>query len=400
MQTWQSPAGPLNLGRFPYDMENRGPRSSGLQAWNGADSLLAEHLLSFSAGKPKNVLILNDQFGALACFAAKSGHAVRVVTDSKLSRDACLKNLETNRIDPKAVVFPDMTAVPEKESQPCDIVLMQIPKSNALLEYQLALTARILAPGTEVCAGGMTRDIHNSTSELFAACIGSARTSLAAHKARLVHSVYTPDNTGERTQKILAKWPMKLELAEADLPALTVCNLPGVFSAGGHDRGSLLLLRCLKNNPALVPPNARIIDCGCGNGLLALAAAKLFPDATFACTDESLMATESARAGFELNGMDGRGSFYWTDCLEGMEPESADAVLCNPPFHQGQGQAQTLEIAYRMFEQSKTCLKNGGSLLVVANRHLGHHRYLENLFGRITVLAESDGFMVISASRN
>ncbi len=393
MQTWQSPAGPLALGRFPYDMEDRG-----LQAWNGADTLLAEHLASVSAVKAKNVLILNDQFGALACFAAKSGHTVHVLTDSKLSRDACLKNLETNRIDPKAAVFPNVTGVPEKESPPCDIVLMQIPKSNALLEYQLALIAGILAPGTEVCAGGMTRDIHNSTSELFVSCIGSAHTSLAAHKARLVHSVFDPDATFVQVNKTLAKWPQKLELAEADLPALTVCNLAGVFSAGGHDRGSLLLLRCLKNNPALVPPKARIIDCGCGNGLLALAAAKLFPDATFTCTDESRMAIESARAGFDLNGMAGRGNFLWTDCLEGLEPESADTVLCNPPFHQGQGQTQTLEIAHRMFEQSKTCMKRGATLLVVSNRHLGHHRYLQELFGTATVLAESDGFMVIAAS--
>jgi len=51
-----------------------------------------------------------------------------------------------------------------------------------------------------------------------------------------------------------------------------------------------------------------------------------------------------------------------------------------------------------MFEQSKTCMKRGATLLVVSNRHLGHHRYLQELFGTATVLAESDGFMVIAAS--
>ncbi len=395
MQTWQSPAGPLSLGRFPYDMEDRS-----LQAWNGADTLLAEHLVSVSAGNPKKVLILNDQFGALACFALKCGHSIRVMADSRLSRDACLKNLELNRFDAAGVVFLDSTGTTGTGDWRCDIVLMQLPKSNALLEYQLALIAGMLASGTGVCAGGMTRDIHNSTSELFAACIGPTHTSLAAHKARLVHSEFDPGATAERNAKTLAKWPQKLALAEPGLPGLTVCNLAGVFSAGGHDRGSLLLLDCLKNNAGLVPPAAVVIDCGCGNGLLALAAARQFPDASFVCTDESRMALESARSGFELNGMDGRGSYFWTDCLDGIKPDSADMVLCNPPFHQGLGQTQTLEIAHRMFEQSKTCLKCGATLLVVTNRHLGHHRYLENLFGRATVLAERDGFMVISATRD
>ncbi len=401
MQTWQSPEGPLSLGRFPYDMENRGHPTSSLQAWNGADTLLAEHLKTVSAGTIKKVLLLNDQFGALTCFAAKCGHSVRVIADSRLSRDACLKNLELNRLKADEAIFlnlPDTTGLGDWH---CDIVLMQIPKSNALLEYQLALIADLhaglLAPGTEVCAGGMTRDIHNSTSELFTSCIGTSHTSLAAHKARLVHSIFTPEITAAQVKKILAKWPQKLVLTEVGLPEITVCNLPGVFSASGHDKGSLLLLRCLKNNAGLVPANAHIIDCGCGNGLLSLAAAKLFPDASFVCTDESLVAIESTRLGFVLNGINGRGSFLWTDCLEGVEPDSADMVLCNPPFHQGQGQTQTLEIARRMFEQSKACLKSGATLLVVANKHLGHHRYLEDLFGRSTVLAESDGFVIISA---
>ena len=129
---------------------------------------------------------------------------------------------------------------------------------------------------------------------------------------------------------------------------------------------------------------------------MGLLAGRLFGQAKVISADESWMAVESARAGFERNGLADQGEFHWTDCLEGLPPGTADLVLCNPPFHQGQ--TQTLAIAWRMFEQCRGCLKPSGQLLVVANRHLGHQRNLERWFARIRVVAENPGFVVIQAS--
>jgi 16S rRNA (guanine1207-N2)-methyltransferase len=178
------------------------------------------------------------------------------------------------------------------------------------------------------------------------------------------------------------------------LPELVVTSHAGVFSAGGHDEGSLFLLRHLADRAGGEQPEA-IVDCGCGNGLLALAAARLYPGARLACADESFMAIASARAGFEANGLAGRASFHWTDCLDGLAPASADLVLCNPPFHRLQ--TQTLAIAGRMFAQARGVLAPGGRLLVVANRHLGYLPGLERLFPQVRVVAENARYRLIEA---
>lgn len=401
METWNSVFGTLKLGRFPYDAEDRL-----LRAWNGADTLICEYMHSYSEGKTLNVLILNDSFGALTLASLRLGHSVCVQSDSALSRLACKKNAALNDIDLTNLIWIDSISPLDFSSWAPDLVIMQIPKSNVLLEFQIRRLASSLIPGTPVCAGAMTRDVHNSTIQLFATHIQNTTTSLASHKARLIHSIFSADQTtGSKKAQAQPEWPRIQPLEEPNLPSLNLVNHAGIFSASGHDQGSLMLLHYLaKTGDSLFQGENKksnsspcIIDCGCGNALLALVAARVFPQSTLVCADESFMAVESAREGFFLNGLSERAEFLWTDCLDGVKNESADLILCNPPFHQGMGQTQTLSIANRMFEDSRRCLKPSGKLLVVTNRHLGHHRHLEELFPRVSVVAENERFMVIEA---
>jgi 16S rRNA G1207 methylase RsmC len=411
METWQSPVGPIHLGRHPYDQEDRG-----LRAWNGADCLLAEHLAAISAIPPGRLWLLNDHFGALASVALHLGWDLYWQNDSWLARVALLANLACNGLAPLAsgrlrdlatgrhgspplagVNLADSLSRPAAD-WPADLVLLQLPKSLLMLEFQLQTLATCLPAGTAVVAGAMTRDVHNSTLELFEKYLGPTTTSLAAHKARLVHSALACDKVKSAPGDAPASvWPRRLSLAEPDLPNCEIVNHAGVFSAQGHDRGSLFLLHYLADTAHLGAPPTSIIDCGCGNGLLSLVAAQIYPGAKLACADESWMAVVSARAGFALNGLQDRGAFHWTDALGGLPDGEADLVLCNPPFHHGQ--SQTLAIAGRMFTDAKRCLRPGGRLLVVANRHLGYHKILENLFGKGETVADNGRFVVLSGIR-
>ncbi|HKL85829.1 MAG TPA: methyltransferase [Treponemataceae bacterium] len=411
MEIWNNAGGTLKMGRFPYDAEDRG-----LRAWNGADTLIIEHLKIFADGnagagnncagvKRLNVLILNDSFGALSVAALNLGHSVRLQSDSAVTRIAFAKNCEMNKIEgiektddsepPKFTLIDSLSPLDFSTWQP-DIVLMQIPKSTLLLEFQLTFLTTVLPAGIPICAGAMTRDVHNSTINLFETIIGPTKTSLAAHKARLIHSTFTGEAAKPSVlKKTETSWPRIQKLSEEGLPELDLFNHAGVFSASGHDKGSLTLLHYIaeiKNDLEQC-----IIDCGCGNGLLALVAAKLFPHSKLICADESFMAVESARAGFTHNNIAERADFVWTDCLNGVENEKADLILCNPPFHSGMGQTQTISIAQRMFEDSRRCLKPSGKLLVVTNGHLGHNRYLESLFTQVSIVRENERFVVIEA---
>ena len=148
-----------------------------------------------------------------------------------------------------------------------------------------------------------------------------------------------------------------------------------------------------------MPVDARlryIIDLGCGNGVLGIAAAALNPGASLIFSDESHMAIDSARINFKSAfGPAREAEFRLGDCLEGVADESADPILINPPFHQHHSVGD--RIARNMFRDARRVLAAGGELRVVGNRHLGYHLRLKKLFGNCTTVASDSKFVILSA---
>jgi len=139
-----------------------------------------------------------------------------------------------------------------------------------------------------------------------------------------------------------------------------------------------------------------IVDLGCGNGVLGLLAAIKNPAAKIIFTDESYMAVESAISNFLSVFEDTReAEFLQTDCLQGVEENSASLVLCNPPFHQNN--AINDDVAWQMFSESKSVLEKQGELWVIGNRHLAYHAKLKKLFGNAEVVASNNKFVIVKA---
>jgi 16S rRNA G1207 methylase RsmC len=93
-----------------------------------------------------------------------------------------------------------------------------------------------------------------------------------------------------------------------------------------------------------------------------------------------------------------RAKFLTGDGLEDFDKNSVDLILCNPPFHFQN--AQTLEVAYGMFDDAKRVLRPNGELWVVANKHLGHHKALAQRFTEVRTAALSPKFIVLQARPN
>ena len=89
--------------------------------------------------------------------------------------------------------------------------------------------------------------------------------------------------------------------------------------------------------------------------------------------------------------------FKQDDCLSSQAPDSADLILCNPPFHQQN--TITEHIAKQMFEQSHQILSKGGRLVVVANRHLPYQGQLKKIFGGFSVLAQNRKFVIFECNK-
>ncbi|MFF8832921.1 methyltransferase [Streptomyces sp. NPDC015131] len=380
--------GERDLTRFPEDPRDR------LRAWDAADTYLLDHLAEAAVPVTGTVVAVGDRWGALTTtLAGRPGAEVVQITDSYLGREATRANLARNAArtgaGPAAVrLLTTRDAPPER----IDVLLVRVPKSLALLEDQLHRLAPAVHAGTVVVGTGMVKEIHTSTLRLFERIIGPTRTSLAVRKARLIHC--TPDPSLPRDP---SPWPHRYALP-ADAPAgvagRTVVNHAGIFCADRLDIGTRFFLPHLPRGLA----GARVVDLGCGNGVVGLAVALAEPGARLLFTDESYQAVASAEETFRASGPPAaEAEFLVGDGLADVPDGSVDVVLNNPPFHSHQ--ATTDLTARRMFSGARRALRPGGELRVVGNRHLGHHVTLRRLFGNCEVVASDPKFVVLRAVR-
>ena len=366
----------FHLRRYPLQKNEQH------QAWDAADEYLISELDQLTLNKNSHVLIFNDHFGALACYAAHKGFRVTCVNDSWLSQQSIKQNAKQNLTDEQQnsiCYLSSLDTLPDS----VDIALMQLPKSNRFLVWQLSQLAALATKELTLIAGAKVREIHSSTLDLFAKHLGSTKTSLARKKARLIFC------TKQKQAEQLPKATTEFSVPEYQL---TLANHANVFSSEKLDIAAFLML-------AHIPKSEHyrhIIDLGCGNGVLAIQAARKNPQAKITLVDESHMAVASAKMNLINAGIEeARINAVVNNCLDGFAPASADLVLCNPPFHQQH--TVTDHIAWQMFCDAKHVLVPKGHLLVIGNRHLGYHCKIQRLFGNEKCIASNAKFILIKA---
>ncbi|MFB7497552.1 methyltransferase [Streptomyces sp. NPDC056161] len=372
-----TPWGTFELSRFPDDPRDR------LRAWDASDTYLLRHLAEREVPLSGQVVVVGDRWGALATALAE--HRPVQITDSFLSQEGSRANLARAGVQPGAVrLLTTQDPPPER----VDVLLVRVPKSLALLEDQLLRLAPAVHSGTVVVGTGMVKEIHTSTLRLFERILGPTRTSQAEQKARLI--LCTPDPSLIRPA---SPWPYSYALPDGIGPVSghTVVNHAGVFCADRLDIGTRFFLRHLPDGLG----SRRIVDLGCGNGVVGTAVALANPETEVLFMDESFQAVASAEATYKANGVPGHAEFRVGDGLAGVAAGSVDVVLTNPPFHSHQ--ALTDATAWRMFTGARRTLRPGGELWVIGNRHLGYHVKLRRLFGNSRLIAGDPKFVVLKA---
>jgi 23S rRNA (guanine1835-N2)-methyltransferase len=348
-----------------------------LQPWDAADEYILHYLSENRPTTSSRILIVNDSFGALSTALAE--YPCTLWTDSAISTLCAEENTALNQ-RPKPHIIP-ATAIPGLDY---DYVIYKQPKSRSLLQYQLQHLRPICHNKAQFIGAALARHIDQHSVAVFAKSIGTARPSLARKKARLI-----------MLQSVNEDEPIKsdskhLQLADLDLQ---LENRANVFSRDKLDQGSRLLLSAL---PSLVAPD-HIADLGCGNGLLGISAARLWPAAKLHFFDDSFLAIDSAKANLLSNvpEAENKATFSISDCLHNYEGETFDLIICNPPFHQDHHVGD--HIARQMFRDSRRHLSENGQLCVVGNRHMGYHILLKKLFGNCQTITSDSKFVVLLA---
>ncbi len=364
------PQGKFELHRLPKRKNDK------LRAWDAADEYLLQHVFEkLSLSTTDNVFILNDSFGALAL----SLHAFEPVSisDSYLSQQATRLNLATNQLPEECVQLRNSL---DWAIDLADVVLIKVPKTLALLEDQLIRLQPLLTANSKVIAAGMVKAMPTSVWKLMEQTIGETQPSLARKKARLI---FVSVNDQLKQQK--TPYPTYYQLENTDY---RLCNHANVFSRDSLDIGTRFLLQHLPKTTGI----KTIVDLGCGNGVLGLMLASDNTSAHLYFVDESYMAIASAKETFYSVFAERQAAFCVADGLINIDSETADLIICNPPFHQQNTVGN--QIALTMFKQSFRVLRNEGELWVIGNRHLGYHIELKKIFTRCDVVASNEKFII------
>lgn len=109
---------------------------------------------------------------------------------------------------------------------------------------------------------------------------------------------------------------------------------------------------------------SRIVDVGTGSGCIALALAKELPEAAIHATEISPEALEVARTNAARLQLEDRIEFHQTDLLGGLEAESFNLVVSNPPYV-GESEEDQVQLEVRKFEPKRAVFAGPTGLEVI-----------------------------------
>ena len=166
----------------------------------------------------------------------------------------------------------------------------------------------------------------------------------------------------------------------------------GVFSKSKVDEGSLAFLK------VLLPLNLgnNILDLGCGYGTLGLTLAVYNKEARVTLADINSRALALCRRNAELNNVSQRVTILQSDIYTKIEGKY-DSIVINPPIRAGKS------VTYKMYEEAKQYLIDGGSLLIVIRKAQGAEsasKYIESIFGNVKLLDRHKGYHIYQAVKS
>jgi 16S rRNA (guanine1207-N2)-methyltransferase len=392
---------------FPFTKLRRWPdlESPELVAVDAADRLLLDELSDAVKRDPSltasDLVVIGDTHGALTLGAISFGELglegpaarftnVKVHQDNRSSELALDANAAAlAEFLPDAATFTQH-ALDTALVADARVVILRLPRALEQLEQWAALIATHASPDVLVLAGGRIKHMTLGMNEVLGRYFDTVEASLAQQKSRALR-VRGPRL--EEARAADAMWPKRQFHADIDL---TVCAAGGVFAGTSIDIGTLSLLAVLDRVSG--KQDQRIIDFGCGTGILATQLARLRPTAHVIATDQSAAAIASTRATAEANGVGDRVDVVLDDGLSLQADESADLIVFNPPFHSGA--AVHAGTSLRLFAEAGRVLKPGGELWVVANRHLSYKPALRALVGSTREVRRNAKFTVTASIKD
>lgn len=275
-------------------------------------------------------------------------------------------------------VPPELLVESPDDMAGVDLALARLPKSLAALDQHAAVVQG--AQDVTYLGGARIRHMNRSMNEVLAKHFAAVAASLGRSKSRVLRA-WGP-------QGLESDWP---KVREHEDLGFAVAAYGATFGGTKIDPGTRLLLATLAGGGDLGPLEAvDVLDWGCGNGTVAMWLAKEGFDNVLA-RDVSWSAVAATAVAAEVNGADVDPT--WGEGLAGYEDDSLDAIVTNPPFHQGVAKDSTDTMT--MFADAARVLRPGGQLWCVYNSHLPYRKALNESLGPTRVVAQDRAYTVV-----
>lgn len=159
---------------------------------------------------------------------------------------------------------------------------------------------------------------------------------------------------------------------------------PKLFSPGKPDPGTMAMLSFIEFRD-----NDRILDLGCGYGIVGLYAAKVTTGSNVVLSDKNSLAIEYARRNAKINDIEGV-TFCLSHAFEEIDDTQFTTIVCNPDYH------SDFSLPKQFIHKGFNRLIVGGTMWFVTKREKWYRNKLRAIFGNVDV-AKKDGYYIFKA---
>ncbi len=262
---------------------------------------------------------------------------------------------------------------------PFELVTVRLPKAREAFEMALhAVAARLDVGGRVLVYGGNDEGIRSAAAKMDRVFAQVADVA-ARRKCRVIEA--RDPRPGSRGA--LEDWRQAVDPPPG---RAAWCSWPGLFARGGVDSGTARLLEALPPPPR----GARVLDYGCGPGVIAATLLDADPALQVDALDADALALEAIRHN------EPRARRLLGDAWRGVPEGRYDRIVSNPPYHRGKGEDFAALAA--LVDGAPDRLVSGGELWMVLPRQLNLQGRLDR-FTSAEVAAEDSRYRVWRAVR-
>lgn len=269
-------------------------------------------------------------------------------------------------------------------SGPFTSAMLRLPKAKDALDLALHAAASVVPEGAPIAVFGANDEGIRSAGRRLDLVADAVMTVDRRRHCRVL--------VGRRRAVIgglkpaLADWRRETAVTFGG-EARRWVSYPGVFAGGALDEGTALLLDHL---PRLAP-EARVLDFGCGTGIIAAHVLQWLPRVQTDLLDADALALQAA--GENVPGA----TRILADRLEAVGTTRYDAIVSNPPIHDGVAEHHgALE---HLVADAPKRLHPGGLLQIVVQRRIAAADLIHAAFGNVETLAQNGRYRVLRARK-